>query len=89
MSENKINCDHACKNSCATLEEAIKREKGLIELFESALSECNIPDIRSLMNAAIANTNKAIYELQQKLDEIHSASDILDDIDESYDKEGR
>ena len=89
MEKNKVNCDHACKNSCATLEEAIKREKGLIQLFENALTECNISDIRSLMNATIANARRAIYELQQKLDEIHSASDIIDDIDESYDKEGR
>ena len=89
METNKVNCDHACKNTCATLEEAIKRETGLVQLFENALTECNVPDIRSLINAAIANTKKAIYELQQKLDEIHSASDIIDDIDESYDKEGR
>ena len=89
MKENKINCEHACKNTCEALEEAIKRENGLLQLYGNSLSDCNMPDIRSLMKQMITNKKKVIAELQQKLDEIKTRSDVIDDIDKSYDKEDR
>jgi hypothetical protein len=87
MNENKINCEHYCKNTCATLEEAIKRHEGLVQLYESALIECSIPDISSLLNRMIINAKKVIDELKLKLSEIKSTSGIIDDIEKSYDSD--
>jgi hypothetical protein len=87
MKENIINCEHACKNTCATIEEAVKREESLVILYQSALNECNIPDINSLMSRMITNSKSAINELNQKLIEVKSASGIIDDIEKSYDTE--
>ena len=87
MNKTETNCEHACKNTCLTLEESIKRHKDIIDLYESSLNECNIPDISSLINRMITNSKKVIDELNQKLDEIKSASGIIDDIEEKYDKD--
>ena len=87
MKVNKINCEHACKNTCETLEEAIRREAGLVSLYESAIDDCGIPDITDLMNRMIDNSNKVIAELNQKLEEVKSTSGIIDDIEESYDND--
>ena len=88
MKGNKVNCEHACKNTCEALEEAIKRERGLVQLYESAITDCGIPDISELMNRMIENSNKVIAELSQKLEEVKSTSGIIDDIEKSYDNDG-
>lgn len=85
--QKEINCKHACKNTCATLEESIKRYEDLIKLYENSLTECSIPDISSLMNRMMVNSKNVIGELNLKLDEIKSASGIIDDIEEKYDKD--
>ena len=87
MEAIKGNCEHACKNTCATLEEAIKRENELLELFNNSLAECNMPDVHTLMSRAIESKKKEILDLQQKLEEIQTRSAIDDDIEESYEKE--
>jgi len=86
MNKTETNCEHACKNTCNTLVEAVKLQKNLVHLYNNALTECSIPDINILMNRMIASSQTNIDELNLKLNEIKSASGIIDDIEESYDK---
>jgi len=89
METAKTNCEHACRNTCATLERAIEKENELLEMFGNSLNECNMPDVHSLLNKVIENKKEAVGVLQQKLDEIKTNSLIDDDIEESYEKEDR
>ena len=84
METAKTNCEHACRNTCATLERAIEKENELLEMFGNSLNECNMPDVHSLLSEAIESKKEAIQVLQQKLDEIKTNSLIDDDIEESY-----
>jgi len=83
----KSNCEHACRNTCATLEEAIKKEIELLELFDNSLLDCNMPDVHTLLINMAVNKKNVIQELKQMLDEIKSRSVIDDDIEESYERE--
>jgi hypothetical protein len=89
METAKTNCEHACRNTCATLERAIEKENELLEMFGNSLNECNMPDVHSLLNKAIENKKEAVGVLQQKLDEIKTNSLIDDDIEESYEGKDR
>ena len=87
MEPAKSNCEHACRNTCATIEKAIEKENELLEMFSNSVSDCNMPDVHSLLNGVIENKKKTVQELQQKLDEIKTNSLIDDDIEENYEKE--
>jgi rubrerythrin len=84
MSEFDVNCQHACKNTCATLNEALRRETALVRFYESVLDDCNIPEVSSYMAGLVEDKRKVILSLIQKLNEIHVRSQTLDGIASSY-----
>lgn len=86
MEPAKSNCEHACRNTCATLEEAIKKENELLALFNNSLNDCSMPDVHSLLINMTVNKKLAVQELQEMLDEIKSRSVIDDGIEESYER---
>jgi rubrerythrin len=84
MSEFDVKCQHACKNTCATLNEALRRETALVRFYESVLDECNIPEVSSYMASMVDDKRKVILSLIQKLNEIHVRSQTLDGIASSF-----
>jgi rubrerythrin len=84
MAELDIKCQHACKNTCATLNEALRRETAMVRFYESVLEECNIPEVSSYMNGLVDDKRKLILSLIQKLNEIHVSSQALDGIASSF-----
>lgn len=84
MAELDIKCQHACKNTCATLNEALRRETAMVRFYESVLDECNMPDVNSYMSALVEDKRKVILSLIQKLNEIHARSQSLDGIASSF-----
>lgn len=85
MSELDLKCQHDCKNTCATLNEALRRETAMVRFYESALDDCNIPEISSYMAGLVEDKRKVILSLIQKLNEIHVRSQIADGIASSFD----
>ncbi len=45
MNENGIKCTHACKNTCAMLNEALRKEAAIVRYYESMLEQCNMPEV--------------------------------------------
>jgi rubrerythrin len=84
MTEKDVTCQHACKNTCATLNEALRRETAMVRYYESILDECNMPDVSAFMNELVEEKRKVILRLIQKLNEIHVRSQAIDGIASSF-----
>jgi rubrerythrin len=84
MAELDVKCQHACKNTCATLNEALRRETAMVRFYESVLEECNIPEVSLYMNGLVDDKRKLILSLIQKLNEIHVSSQALNGIASSF-----
>lgn len=84
MADEDVKCQHACKNTCATLNEALRRETAMVRFYESVLDECNIPEVSTFMNDLVDDKRKVILRLIQKLNEIHVRSQTLDGIASSF-----
>lgn len=84
MAKSDSVCQHACKNTCASLNEALRKETTMVKHYEAALSECNIPEVKSFINELIDEKRKVILRLIQKLNEIHVRSQAIDGIASSF-----
>lgn len=87
MEENKVNCEHACKNTCEALKKALKSENSILEIYNSVVDECTLPEVKSLLSELIDEKKKVVQKLEQKLGELQEISHVIDDIAESYNKE--
>jgi hypothetical protein len=47
MKSNEINCMRTCKNTCAMLNEALRKEASIVRFYESLYEECNFPENRN------------------------------------------
>ena len=58
MAELEIKCQHACKNTCAILNEALRRETAMVRFYESVLDECNMPGCKFLYDGTWLKTKE-------------------------------
>jgi len=86
MAELEVKCQHACRNTCATLNEALRRETAMVRYYESVIDECNIPEVSTYMAALVEDKRKVILSIIQKLNEIHVRSQALDGIVSSFNR---
>ena len=84
MKENEIKCMHACKDTCAVLNEALRKEASLVRFYEGILDECNLPEVRSFITDTIEEKRKSILRIIQKLNEIHARSQVIDGMISSF-----
>ena len=84
MKTEEIKCVHACKNTCAMLNESLRKEAAIVRFYESILEDCNLPEIRSFVETTIEDRRKSILKIIQKLNEIHARSQVVDGITSSF-----
>ncbi|MDR3627149.1 MAG: hypothetical protein P4L45_09960 [Ignavibacteriaceae bacterium] len=84
MKDNEIKCMHACKNTCAMLNEALRKEASIVRFYEGMLDECNLPEVRSFITDTVEEKRKAILRIIQKLNEIHARSQVIDGMISSF-----
>jgi len=87
MEENNVNCEHACKITCEALIQALRKENGILEIYNGVVDDCSLPEVRYLLAELIIDKKTVIRKLVEKLDELQEKSHIIDDIAESYNKE--
>lgn len=84
MKEKDIKCMHACKNTCAMLNEALRKEASTVRFYEGVLEECNTPDVQGFLNDLVEERRKGILKIIQKLNEIHARSQVVDGVYSSF-----
>jgi len=65
----------------------LERESRILEIYNSVVGECSLPEVRSLLAELITEKENVVRKLMQKIDELQEKSHIIDDIVESYNKE--
>jgi hypothetical protein len=85
MDNNEIKCMHTCRNTCAMLSDALRKEAAMVRFYESALAECNMPEISSFISELVEDKRKAILQMIHKLNQLHAQSQAMDGIESSFD----
>jgi hypothetical protein len=88
MKKNEVSCTHACRNSCAMLNEALRKETELIKFHEEILEECSYPEIREFIVEITEAKRELVLRIIQKLNEMHARSQVIDGIISSFDDPG-
>ena len=84
MTQIKVDCQHACRNTCAMLNEALRKEASMVRFYEGILAECNYPEVKSFLNDLVEEKRKSILSIIQKLNELHVQSQSIDGIMSSF-----
>jgi hypothetical protein len=86
MSEKKVRCVHACRNTCAMLAEALREESEMVSFYEKLQQECNYPDVHDMLLHLIEARSKSVLMINQKLNELSARAAIMDGVIASYDR---
>jgi rubrerythrin len=84
MIENELKCGHACRNTCAMLNEALRKETSIVRFYEGILDECNMPEVKSFVTDLVEEKREAILRIIQKLNEIHVRAQAMDGVASSF-----
>ena len=84
MTQIKVDCQHACRNTCAMLNEALRKEASMVRFYEGILAECNFPEVRTFLTDLVEEKRKSILSIIQKLNELHVQSQSGDGIIASF-----
>ncbi|MFZ0454213.1 MAG: hypothetical protein WCE54_13575 [Ignavibacteriaceae bacterium] len=85
MSEDEIKCKHTCRNTCAMLSDALRKEAAMVRFYEGVVTECNLPEVSSFISELIEEKRKSILLIIHKLNELHAHSQAMDGIESSFD----
>ncbi len=84
MFDKEFQCQHTCRNSCASLNEALRKETATVRFYETVFEECNAPEVRTFLGEIIETRREEILKIIQKLNEIHARSQSMDGIASSF-----
>ncbi len=84
MSGNEYHCPKICKNTCNSLNEALRKETAAVKFYEDALEGCNQPEIKNFITEIAEARRAEILKIIQKLNEIHARGQITDGLISSF-----
>lgn len=85
MTDYNSNCQQACKNTCTSLNEALRKETAMVKFYEGVVDDCKLPEVKTFMDELVDDKRKIILRLIQKLNEIHVRSQTIDGVASSFD----
>jgi hypothetical protein len=84
MNDIDMKCIHACKNTCASLNEVLRKEAAMARYYEGIVDECNLPEVKSFIQGLMDQKRNDILRIVQKLNEIHARSQVIDGVISSF-----
>ncbi|MCK9424988.1 MAG: hypothetical protein M0Q21_02990 [Ignavibacteriaceae bacterium] len=84
MVEHNVRCDHTCRDSCAMLNEALRRETASVRFYETVYDDCNAPEVKNFLGEIVDERRSHILKIIQKLNELHARSQAMDGIANSF-----
>ncbi|MCK9211275.1 MAG: hypothetical protein M0P61_10605 [Ignavibacteriaceae bacterium] len=84
MVEHNVRCDHTCRDSCAMLNEALRRETASVRFYETVYDDCNAPEVKNFLGEIVDERRTHILKIIQKLNELHARSQAMDGISNSF-----
>ncbi|MBI3585951.1 MAG: hypothetical protein HY088_02340 [Ignavibacteriales bacterium] len=88
MDAEHVACSHACRNTCAMLQQALKEETAMVRFYTALKQECDYPDVHSMIQELIEERSKSVLAINQKLNELCARMGVLDGIMSSFDPAG-
>lgn len=88
MDAQHILCSHACRNTCAMLQEALKDEAAMVRFYTALKQKCDYPDVHDMIQQLIEERSKSVLVINQKLNELRARAGVLDGIMSSFDPAG-
>ncbi len=86
MAEDKIECEHRCRNTCAMLTRILRDERSTIESCNKMLHDCEDPAMIQLAEQLLKIHSGLTKQIESTLVEIGAKAGILDDIIEGLEK---
>jgi len=86
MNDHEIRCAHACRNTCAMLNEALRRETAALQFYEQIVAQCDYPDVRAFIEELVEQRSRAILRIISKLNELQARGQALDGIVASFER---
>lgn len=84
MENGTIHCEHACRSTCAMLNQILRQETELVKVYESVLAECDYPDVHGFVQEMMESKSSQILRILQKLNELRARGEIGDGIIASF-----
>ena len=84
MSGETSECGHRCRNTCAMLQDGLKRELNNVAFFENVARECEDPEVKKFAGELVQRHKALAAEIDEKLNIIRNRAGILDEIIDSY-----
>jgi len=84
MKQHIPHCEHACRTTCAMLNTILREETELIKLYETAMSECDYPDVHGFVKEMMEAKSGSILRVLQKLNELRARGEMGDGVMASF-----
>lgn len=83
-----IHCEHACRETCAMLKKALRLEEESLAFYRSLRSECDYPEVQSLLDDLLTNRRSATDRIAAQLSTMQARGEVLNDVMSSFDPAG-
>jgi len=77
-------CVHSCKGLCNALEVAEHREEEAVVQYRQYAAGCDYPDVKELLEALIADRERALHLLREKREMLSVKFNVIDRINDSF-----
>jgi hypothetical protein len=85
MKQYTFQCEHLCRNTCASLTRALSLETSIVRLAEEAIQQCDDADIKNFLTDLAQTSSETALRLLQKLNEVQARTHIYNAISSSFD----
>ncbi|HXG38126.1 MAG TPA: hypothetical protein VNL36_05075 [Bacteroidota bacterium] len=84
MTNHELECAHTCRNTCAMLNEALRRETALLQFYEQIILQCDYPDVHAFIRSLAEQRSQSLLRIVGKLNELQARSQAMDGVMSSF-----